>query len=294
LEERPLFVIRKQHEKITEEDVRTAIRKLVSSEKQQLLYLRDNASRPFTHMTQMFAENSFAISNSITPQTNGPPIHGLFLLHSRLNHSCMPNSKIPSTDGEIITSYATKDIVAGEEITFCYNPDFECRTRHERHQALRFICDCKACLTGNPIQQLSDMRRTLIRVLQYLTLGVDLDGQRQGPASLMIFDPKLKRAAEDLSIPLSARLVYNLLIVCLLEGEGLLDKFMVDRLNPSILQMAAVFETKSNARIARLAITQDTWLEKFCIASRLYGREDAADHSIAVGLRMLRGLSTKS
>ncbi|KAH6683899.1 hypothetical protein B0J14DRAFT_1249 [Halenospora varia] len=244
-------------------------------------------------MTEAFAENSFAIPNSIRPQTNGPLIHGLFLLHSRLNHSCIPNSKIPTPGGEIVASFATRDIVAGEEITFCYNSDFECRTRHDRHQALRFVCDCKACLTGTSFQQLSDMRRTLIRGLQYLTLGVDLNRQRQGPTSLLIFDPKLRRAAENFSIPLSARFISNLLVICLLEEEGLLDNFIIERFSPGILQTAAFFETEGNARIARLALTQETWLEKFCMAFRLYGREDAADHDIAERLRKRYGLSGK-
>jgi hypothetical protein len=293
LREKPLFVIRKSYEEITEEDVWIAFQQLVPSEKEQFLCLRDNASKPFTHMTRACAENSFAISNSIRPQSNDPPIHGLFLLHSRFNHSCIPNSKVPNTDGEIIASFATRDIVAGEEITFCYNTDFECRTRHDRHQALRFVCDCKACLTGTPFQQLSDMRRILIRGLQYLTLGVDLNGQRQGSASPIIVDSKLKKAAEDFSIPLSSRLIYNLLVVYLLEEEGLLDDFMVERCNPGILQTTALFKTESDARIARLAIRQETWLEKFCVAFRLYGRGDVADHAFAVRLRMLHGLSVK-
>src|SRR5947207_818289 len=60
-----------------------------------------------------------------------------FLLHSRFNHSCIPNSKVPDISGEIIAMFATRDIVAGEEITFCYNSDFECRAKHARHQELR-------------------------------------------------------------------------------------------------------------------------------------------------------------
>lgn len=293
LREKPLFVIRKPHEEITEEDVRTAFQQLAPSEKRRFLCLRDNASKPFTHMTEAFAENSFALSSSIRPQFSDPPAHGLFILHSRFNHSCLPNSKVPITSGEIIASFATRDIAAGEEITFCYNTDFECRTRRERHQALGFVCYCRACLAGTPFQQLSDMRRTLVRGLQYLTLGADLNGQRQGSASPIIIDSKLKKAAEDFSIPLSARLIYNLLVVYILEEEGLLDNFMVERFNPGILQTAALFETESNARIARLAIAQETWLEKFCVAFRLYGRGDVADHASAVVLQMLRGLSVK-
>jgi hypothetical protein len=79
------------------------------------------------------------------------------------------------------------------------------------------------------------MRRILIRRLQYLTLGVDLNGQRQGSASPIIVDSKLKKTAEENSIPLSARLIYNLLVMSLLEEEGLLDDFMVERFNLGIL-----------------------------------------------------------
>ena len=282
LREKPLFVIRKPHEEITEEDVWAAFVQLAPSEKQLFLYLCDNASRPFTRLTEALAENSFTISNS------GPPAHGLFLLQSRFNHSCIPNSKIPSTGGEINARFATRDIVAGEEITSCYNTDFDGRTRHERHQALRFSCDCKACRIGTPFQKLSDMRRTLIRGLHYLTLGSDLNGQRQGSASPIIFDSKLKKAAEDFSIFLSARLIYNLLFMALLEEEGLMDDFTVERYNPMILQVVAWFRTESNARIARLAMAQETWLEKFCMAFRLYGQGDVADHDITVELQMLR------
>lgn len=200
MREEPLFVIRKPHENITEGDVWAALQQLVPSEKQQFTHLRDNGSRPFTQLTHAFAENSFSILSSIGNQDSAPPAYGLFLLHSRFNHSCIPNSKIPITSGTIIASFATRDIVAGEEITFCYNTDFECRIRHDRHQVLRFVCDCKACLVGTPFQQLSDMRRTLIRGLQYLTLGVDLNGQKDGSASPIIFDTGLKKEAESYSI----------------------------------------------------------------------------------------------
>ncbi|KAI0529789.1 hypothetical protein GGR58DRAFT_495665 [Xylaria digitata] len=283
LREKPLFVIRKPHEEITEADLWTRFQQLAPEEKQQFLCLRDNASGHFASLELAFAENSFAISKS-------PEAHGLFLLHSRFNHSCIPNTKLPDSFKEIAQSYATRNIVAGEEITICYNSDFECRTRSDRHQSLRFVCDCKACITGTPFQQLSDMRRTLIRGLQYLTLGVDINGQRQSSASPLIFDFELKDAAENMSIPLFARLIYNLLAIYLLEEEGLLDDFMVERLLPGTSLVSALFKTESNARISRLSMAQDTWLGKFCVACQLYGRKDVADHECAVILRTLRGL----
>ncbi|EED22476.1 hypothetical protein TSTA_059740 [Talaromyces stipitatus ATCC 10500] len=105
--EKPLFVIRKPHTEITEGDVWAAFQQLSPSEKEQFLCLRDNGSRSFTYMEEAFAENSFAISRDNSLRSKGTSIHGLFLLHSRFNHSCIPNSKIPNTDQEIITSFAT-------------------------------------------------------------------------------------------------------------------------------------------------------------------------------------------
>jgi hypothetical protein len=293
LREKALFVIQKPEEEITEQDLWIAFQRLIPRDKQQFLCLRDNASKPFRSMSDAFAENSFAISDGIKPLG-----HGLFILLSRLNHSCIPNSKVPvpEADGEIIANFATRDIAAGEEITFCYDTDFELRTRNDRHQALRFECDCKACLIGTPFQKLSDARRTFIRGLECLRLGVDMVGlgQRRGTAPPIIFDSELRKAAETFSIPISARLLYNLLIVYLLEEEGLLDDFMLERLKPDILQTVALFQTESNARIARSAMVQETWLEKLCTAFTLYGRADAADDEIAKLLRMIQRFSVNS
>ncbi|KAF2500678.1 SET domain-containing protein [Lophium mytilinum] len=284
LREKPLFVIRKPHEEITEQDIWTAFEQLLPGEKEQFLYLRDNDSRPFVRITDAFAENSFSTSAH-------PPMRGMFLLQSRFDHSCVPNSKIPETGGEPIARFATRTIEAGEEITFCYATAFMCKTRNERLEELRFVCHCKACLPGTPFQQLSDLRRNLIRGLQYLTLGHDFNGVIQTSASPIIFDSRLKQAAESFSIPISSRLIYNLLFMVLMEDEGLLDDFIIKRTAPSVVMTTTKFQTESNVKIARLAMAQDTWLGKFCVAFRLHGRRDVADDAIAEQLRMLHGFS---
>jgi hypothetical protein len=121
--------------------------------------------------------------------------------------------------------------------------------------------------------------------------GVDLDGQRQSSSSPIIIDPQLKHAAETLSIPLSSRLIYILLTMLLLEEEGLLDDFMAKRLTPGMQAIVAAFQTESNARIVRLATAQETWLEKLCMAFRLYGRGDVGDQAFTMLLRILYGRS---
>ncbi|KAH7360043.1 hypothetical protein BKA66DRAFT_573786 [Pyrenochaeta sp. MPI-SDFR-AT-0127] len=290
LKEKPLFVIPKPHEMITEGDILAAFKQLPPPHKRLFLCLRNNATTEFLSMREAFAENSFMIPGRPGIRDKG---HGLFLLQSRFNHSCLPNSKIPDIPDEFITRFAIRDITAGEEILFCYSPAFESRISSDRHRELRFVCNCPACLVGTPFQQLSNMRRTLIRGLQYLILGKDIDGQRQGTALSIIVDSKLKHAAENFSIPLSNRLIYNLLVMVLLEEEGLLDKFTVERRSPAMLCLPSKFKTQSNAGLAKFALTQGTWLEKFCFSLRLWGKGDAAEETIGSLFRILRELSER-
>ncbi|KAI1658935.1 SET domain-containing protein [Daldinia decipiens] len=278
--EEPLFIIRKPSQYITDQDVFAAFQQLTPAAKQQFLLIRDNASGPFGRLSELLAENAFALLANAG--------HGLYLLHSRFNHSCIPNAKVPESSSETLTLFAIKEIVAGEEITFCYNADFEGRTRRERHEALRFACDCKACLPGTPFQQLSDVRRRFVRGLQYLAHGIDIDGRRQDSSSPIIDDRKLKEAAENLSIPLCNKLIYQLLSSFLLEEEGLLDYLMRERIERPMVILSSLFETESNARIVKVAMTEQTLLGKVHIAFRLYGRADAADELLPEMLRMLR------
>ena len=99
----------------------------------------------------------------------------------------------------------------------------------------------------------------------------------------------MKKAAERFEFPLSARLIYDLFIVVLLEEEELLDDFMVEGLNPGIMQITDAFKIPSNAKLAKLALAQETWLGKFCTALSLDGRADSADRSISEKLRKLDG-----
>jgi len=88
-------------------------------------------------------------------------------------------------------------------------------------------------------------------------------------------------------------LIYNLIVMFLLEGERLMADFMVERMNPRILQAAAWFKTESNARIVRFAMAQEIWPRKLCMVCRLHGRRDADENILAEPLRMLRGISIK-
>ncbi|KAG0156773.1 hypothetical protein PDIDSM_3954 [Penicillium digitatum] len=282
LSEKPTFIIRRSHTDITDYHIAMAFQQLSPSQKAHFLLLRDNGPSCLTSMNKAFAENSF----NVTSDLDEPEAHGLFPLHSRFNHSCIPNCKVPTVSREVISSFATRDIEVGEEINLCYYSDFECRTRYERHQALGFTCDCRACLPGTTFQQLSELRRRLIRGLQYLARGVDLYGQRQSHS--IIVDSTMKFVAETFSITLSARLIYALLSIFFLEEEGLLDDFMDAKLRPSLTKTVQLFKSETNRGVVGLAMEQNTWVQKLQVAFRLYGQEDAADYEVSLALRKLR------
>jgi hypothetical protein len=280
-----LFTINKPHQETTEKDVWMAFERLTPGDKEKFLHLRDNGFQPFRYLSDAMHQNSFHFHNH-----GRFSAQGLFPLLSRFNHSCAPNSKIPNpeSDRESLAIFAVKDIAAGEEITFCYRSDFFARTLYERHRLLQFTCNCEACHAGI----VSDLRRTLIRGLLCLIVGKDVDGERRDSTLPYSIDPEIKRVAEESALPLSSRLVYILLALVLSEEEGLED-FMAEIMLPELRIVSEGFATGSNAKIAKIAMAQGTWREKFCVAAGLYGRKDAADVDIATMMRAVRGLCAK-
>lgn len=214
---------------------------------------------------------------------------GCYILLSRINHSCVPNAKIPDTENEggSIACFATKDIVGGEEITFCYNTDFACRTSLDRHRELRFMCECRACRPGTLFHELSEMRRSMIRGLQYLLHGQDFDGKRQFGRVQVIIDRDLRNRAERFDLGVADRLVYTLLIILLLEQEGLLDKFMLERMLPGIQRLATSLVTMENVVVVQQAMARNTWGERFCACLKLWGKGDDGDGALRLQLELL-------
>jgi hypothetical protein len=99
----------------------------------------------------------------------------------------------------------------------------------------------------------------------------------------------VKRAVEELTLPMSTRFIASILRAFLLEQEGLLDQFRVEILGLSNTNLVvASFKTASNARIAANVVAQESWMGKLCAAFRLYGKKDDADGEVAAVLRKKR------
>jgi len=269
-------------ELITDGHIWAALQALPAPARQQFFDVRDNGDKKFSSFTHAFSENSFAT----------PHGQGCYVLLSRFNHSCLPNAKIPDTGlvGDAIACFATRGIAEGEEVTFCYNTDFMCRTSLERRRELRFVCECAACMSGTVFHGLSDMRRSLLRGLHYLSHGSDIDGKRHADGRAVVVDPGLKKAAEKFDIGVANRLVCSLLTIVLLEQEGLLDQLMLERLQPGIRRLAMSFRTRENIMIVKEAIVKASWAERFCAALKLWGKSDAGDGDLTLQLQMANRL----
>ncbi|KAK7941523.1 uncharacterized protein PG986_013910 [Apiospora aurea] len=189
LREKPLFTIPKHHATITAADVLSALRASSPAAQQRFRALRDrHATVPFQDPAKAFAENSFALGTA-DPIINSPA-HGFFPLLSRFNHCCLPNAAVPLINAQDAAAdvgpalIATRDIARGDEIAFSYDPRFESRTARERHASLGFACGCRACHPpGTRSQRASDLRRRLVRGLQFMVSGADSGRLRDREAS---------------------------------------------------------------------------------------------------------------
>lgn len=309
LKETAIFTIMKSAgEQATENDVEKVWSKLSPSTKDALLPLRENGSQPLKSPFEIWSHNHLNLKNIIAEpyskmneSVSLATTTGLFVLQSRINHSCLPNARRPwpLTTEDSTTLIAMRDIAAGEEITNSYVFQFHLRTRQERADMMGFDCNCKACAISDDNkewQQMSDMRRRLLRGIYNHLNGADQPRPGVAWPPSIIRDPVLKRAAETYSIPLSKRFIYGLLFIVLTEEEGLLDDFGLGLIFQSVLPCPTAFKTKSNFEIADRAFQkgyrQKSWKDALGAALELDGRSDEADWPFAEKLRRERAKLT--
>lgn len=98
----------------------------------------------------------------------------VFLLGSRINHSCIPNIHFAYNSVlEEETFHAIRDIMAGEELTIMYI-DGTNRTRSQRQAELNkwgFRCTCPACEDTSQGREIEKRRAQLFALDQSLALN---------------------------------------------------------------------------------------------------------------------------
>ena len=96
---------------------------------------------------------------------------GVFLLGSRINHSCIPNVNFTFNENlNKITFHAVRDIEKGEELTLSYIVEAN-RTRAMRQSELisrGFMCSCLACEDTPKGRKMEQQRAMLFKLDQDL------------------------------------------------------------------------------------------------------------------------------
>jgi hypothetical protein len=128
--------------------------------------------------------------------------------------------------------------------------------------------------------------------LIYLLDGIDEISEYDNDPHLkpVICGPFMRKAADHCDFPLSARLIYDLLLVALKEAEGTLNVEEAANTWTHVWRRACSFGTKENCKIAKLAVQQQTWCERLGMAFQLDGRADAADYAHTLAYRRVKGV----
>ena len=155
--EQPLFVINdigKQLSAVNVTEINTA-----AVQHPQFLQLSSARNPPSNR--SIFETNSYSM---------GIRRQGIFLLASRMNHSCLPNAYFAwNADLNRLTVHAITPIRAGEEILANYRIDLSYKVSNTRQREFydqyRFRCDCRACIQAAPFTASSDDRRKSMRLL---------------------------------------------------------------------------------------------------------------------------------
>ncbi|KAK5136624.1 hypothetical protein LTR08_002638 [Meristemomyces frigidus] len=154
-------------------------------------------------------------SNAIAMGPGGHYGRGLFLLASRLNHSCVPNVQQdynPTLGGS--TVHATQNIKEGEEITRSYIQHVrnDRKLRDDLLSFWDFECDCVACQGPEAALRERRRRRTLEHVagLAMYDMGVGSSGAPSGPGQALAWAEEMvvllkQQGLEDLELKLAYR-----------------------------------------------------------------------------------------
>ena len=128
--------------------------------------------REFFDLTNIHgATHSLAMGiarTNVLPLGSNARSGGLFLVASRVNHSCRHNAQHTWNENiGRLTIYALRDIKPGEEITICYLPHtspFEER-RRTLSTSFKFTCACELCSLPPAQRRQSDARLSRIQDL---------------------------------------------------------------------------------------------------------------------------------
>jgi hypothetical protein len=214
--EKPLFILRgsKDFDSL-QKLVASELRSLSKEEQRQFLSMHNN--HPGRHpFAGTFRTNSL-------PCGPGAATGGVYPEICLINHCCLPNcynSWNTATQRETI--HATRDILAGEEITISYNKSPHAQRQNHLKVNFGFTCDCELCSLPPEELHASDELRQLIEELDE-QIGNPFTMRRQPDVSLhrckTLLELLVKEYGISSDISHEARCYYDAFQIAIAHGD---------------------------------------------------------------------------
>ncbi|USW54925.1 Putative SET domain-containing protein [Septoria linicola] len=171
-----LFRVEKEESQISDADILRQIQALEPQVRAKFDALPYSQTTLYTTAVRRFNLNNF--------QVRGRRGLSCFAHASRLNHSCLPNCSMTSIQTGKKQCRTIRDVQPDEELTFAYTELLQYMTIAERRDDLRSQfssgrCECNLCQLPGKQQEISEMRRGLMRHLHFIVYGQDLSPMPQ-------------------------------------------------------------------------------------------------------------------
>lgn len=216
LSEKPLFRIQSFGSELTvmEKEIQRSLNLLSKDDQKAFFALHNSTPGDSYPLIGIVKTNSISLGS-------GSSTGGIFLIISRINHSCRPNTQDTwnsSTGNEII--HAIRDIKKGEEITISYNLG---GPSQQRMQLLKtkygFDCTCALCSLADEARESSDARQVQIEFLDNAIGDSDTVMQRPGTALARCKELLSLYEIEAITDPRIARVYYDAFQICITHSD---------------------------------------------------------------------------
>lgn len=167
---------------------------------------------------------------------------GIFLVASRINHSCTPNALFKwNVNIQRETVHAIVDIPAGTEIETSYCPPHkDAYSRREKLEHYGFDCLCDPCRQDNPAGKASEARRCRM---------MEINSQVRDSSSTAFSASKADAHPDTLNA--------NLELIRLLEDEQLFQKELGDQYRKAAVYFEAQGDTENASAHAKMGLQND-------------------------------------
>ncbi|ORY65476.1 uncharacterized protein BCR38DRAFT_409168 [Pseudomassariella vexata] len=147
--------------------------------RQEYDWLPESQDNEFLKFLHIFQTNAYMIQVEEMDDDEDQPLLALFIVASRINHSCYPNTTYRFEDKKYMTIRASRPIVKGEEITNYYVSAGNPSRKSDLQVAWGFECACPVCCRNDPTVDSDAFEKILVDIAK-LKNSRDTGGEING------------------------------------------------------------------------------------------------------------------